>query len=182
MSAASALPDVAIRSSSTSRRRCCSIPSTPSTTCSCSPGGPSASPETIVLEITERESIADQQRLRFVLAELSRARLPVRARRHRRRALDARAARGGGPRVRQGRQEHHPGLRSSAVPRAVIEATVAYARSSGSTRHRRGHRGRGDRGPSHRARRHRRSGILARPPARDRCSITKRAARRRPDG
>ncbi|HUZ69599.1 MAG TPA: bifunctional diguanylate cyclase/phosphodiesterase [Candidatus Saccharimonadales bacterium] len=89
-------------------------------------------PETIVLEITERESIADKQRLRFVLASY---------REHGFRfALDD---------IGEGHSTLE--LLAAAVPeyvkvaksitqdwgergaRAVIEATVAYARSSGST-------------------------------------------------
>jgi diguanylate cyclase (GGDEF)-like protein len=89
------------------------------------------SPETIVLEITERESIADKQRLRFVLASY---------REHGFRfALDD---------IGEGHSTLE--LLAAAVPeyvkvaksitqdwgergaRAVIEATVAYARSSGS--------------------------------------------------
>jgi diguanylate cyclase (GGDEF)-like protein len=89
------------------------------------------SPETMVLEITERESIADKQRLRFVLASY---------REHGFRfALDD---------IGEGHSTLE--LLAAAVPefvkvaksitqecgergpRAVIEATVAYARSSGS--------------------------------------------------
>ena len=89
------------------------------------------SPETVVLEITERESIADKQRLRFVLASY---------REHGFRfALDD---------IGEGHSTLE--LLAAAVPeyvkvaksitqdcgergaRAVIEATVAYARSSGS--------------------------------------------------
>jgi diguanylate cyclase (GGDEF)-like protein len=89
-------------------------------------------PETIVLEITERESIADQQRLRMVLASYREHGFQF--------ALDDIG-------------EGHSTLKllAAAVPeylkiaksitqacvergaRAVIEATVAYARSSGST-------------------------------------------------
>jgi diguanylate cyclase (GGDEF)-like protein len=89
-------------------------------------------PETIVLEITERESIADQQRLRLVLASYREHGFQF--------ALDD---------IGEGHSTLE--LLASAVPefvkvaksitqacvergaRAVIEATVAYARSSGST-------------------------------------------------
>ena len=121
-------------------------------------------PETIVLEITERESIADQQRLQAGARQLPRARLPVRARRHRRRPLHARAARGRRPGVREGRQEHRPGLRRARCPSRHRGDRRLRAQLR-VHRHRRGHRGRGDRRPPRRARGHRRSGILARPPA-----------------
>jgi diguanylate cyclase (GGDEF)-like protein len=89
-------------------------------------------PETIVLEITERESIADQQRLRLVLASYREHGFQF--------ALDD---------IGEGHSTLE--LLAAAVPefvkvaksitqacdergaRAVIEATVAYARSSGST-------------------------------------------------
>ena len=89
-------------------------------------------PETIVLEITERESIADQQRLRFVLASYREHGFQF--------ALDD---------IGEGHSTLE--LLAAAVPefvkvaksitqscvergaRAVVEATVAYARSSGST-------------------------------------------------
>jgi diguanylate cyclase (GGDEF)-like protein len=89
-------------------------------------------PETIVLEITERESIADQQRLRLVLASYREHGFKF--------ALDD---------IGEGHSTLE--LLAAAVPeflkvaksitqgcvergpRAVIEATVAYARSSGST-------------------------------------------------
>jgi diguanylate cyclase (GGDEF)-like protein len=89
------------------------------------------SPETIVLEITERESIADKQRLRFVLASYREHGFQF--------ALDD---------IGEGHSTLE--LLAAAVPefvkvaksitqdcgdrgaRAVIEATVAYARSSGS--------------------------------------------------
>ena len=88
-------------------------------------------PETIVLEITERESIADKQRLRFVLASYREHGFQF--------ALDD---------IGEGHSTLE--LLAAAVPefvkvaksitqdwaergaRAVIEATVAYARSSGS--------------------------------------------------
>ncbi|MFZ0918677.1 MAG: EAL domain-containing protein [Candidatus Dormiibacterota bacterium] len=89
-------------------------------------------PETIVLEITERESIADQQRLRLVLASYREHGFQF--------ALDD---------IGEGHSTLE--LLAAAVPefvkvaksiaqncvergaRAVVEATVAYARSSGST-------------------------------------------------
>jgi diguanylate cyclase (GGDEF)-like protein len=89
-------------------------------------------PDTIVLEITERESIADQQRLRMVLASYREHGFQF--------ALDD---------IGEGHSTLE--LLAAAVPeyvkvaksiaqacvergaRAVIEATVAYARSSGST-------------------------------------------------
>ena len=89
-------------------------------------------PDTIVLEITERESIADQQRLRLVLASYREHGFQF--------ALDD---------IGEGHSTLE--LLAAAVPefvkvaksitqacdergaRAVIEATVAYARSSGST-------------------------------------------------
>ena len=137
-------------------------------------------PETIVLEITERESIADQQRLRFVLASYRehgfQFALDDIGEGHSTLELLAAAV----PEFVEGRQEHHPGLRRARRPRGH-RGNRRLRAQLGVDGHRRGHRGRGDRRPSRRARGHRRSGILARPPARDGRSIPKRAVRRRPE-
>jgi len=123
------------------------------------------SPRQSVLEINERESIADQQRLRLVLASYASMASS---------SLSTTSAR------------VHPRWSCSRLPspsfvkvaksitqacdergaRAVIGATVAYARSSGSTVMPRESRTRRRRTVSSHSG-HRRTGILARPPARN---------------
>lgn len=89
-------------------------------------------PETIVLEITERESIADQERLRLVLASYREHGFQF--------ALDdigeghstLELLAGAVPEFLKVAKSITQGCVERG-PRAVIEATVAYARSSGST-------------------------------------------------